>query len=315
MTIAFNTAPPGTVTGFAPANAASDLSQHDKRLLTQWNETQRLTSPLHHLLHSYLLDNGQSSDRQAVDAWDGSFTYRELDNASSVLAQHLLHTGSANTVAICLDKSRWIPVTMLAVLKAGAAFVAMDPSLPDQRLLHMLDAVDASCLITANTHASRFDSCSVRLVVDPHLVCAQHHPSLSVRPLRTQPGDKAFIIFTSGSSGRPKGVVHCHGAICTALSAFPTAFGDDGETRFLQFASVAFLPGKTVNLTPSAVDLCVLQASMTCFAPSPSAPQYAFPKRLSDSMTSPVSSIERQSRMLSSRPPSADPWIQMMFRP
>ncbi|OTA81178.1 hypothetical protein M434DRAFT_17479 [Hypoxylon sp. CO27-5] len=86
----------------------------------------------------------------AVCGWDGEFSYRELERLSSALAQHLvtLGVGPEVFVSVCFEKSRWNTVAMLAVTKAGGAFVLLDPSHPKARLLNICQSVSATVIVT-----------------------------------------------------------------------------------------------------------------------------------------------------------------------
>src|SRR5699024_148256 len=97
--------------------------------------------PVVSCIHKNIQDYGISHpDAPAVCAWDGNFTYGELDSISSALALYLIQNGVGpeDFVPICSSKSRWTVVAVLAVLKAGGAFILLDPSHPLERLQDMI---------------------------------------------------------------------------------------------------------------------------------------------------------------------------------
>lgn len=201
-------------------------------------------------------------DLVAVHAWDGFFTYQELGNTSTSLARHLhkKDVGRGSTVAICLDKSKWVPVAMLAIVKAGAAFVAFDPSHPAARLRDIVDQVDAELIVTQKEYEDYFAQTGRELLLDVeatiwrqrgHTDCCEHYHQ------RPTPGDVLFYAFTSGSTGRPKGVMHLHGPACNSMAEQLPGLGYTCGARVLQFSSYAYIPGVWYGKhSPSVVISC-----------------------------------------------------------
>jgi non-ribosomal peptide synthetase component F len=100
-------------------------------------------------------------DATAVSAWDGDLTYRQLEELSDRLARHLrsLGVGPEEFTPFAFEKSKWVPVTQLAILKAGGACVPVDPSQPLDRLQSIIDIVDAKVIVTSASHANLLVSC------------------------------------------------------------------------------------------------------------------------------------------------------------
>lgn len=94
-------------------------------------------------------------EQQAVCAWDGNLSYRELDTLASRLAYHLTvqSVGPEILVPLCFEKSKWMIVSMLAVLKAGGVFVSLDPTQPQSRLRHMVQKTEAKLLLASQKYA------------------------------------------------------------------------------------------------------------------------------------------------------------------
>ncbi|MGW4101558.1 non-ribosomal peptide synthase/polyketide synthase, partial [Mycobacterium sp. NPDC004974] len=150
-------------------------------------------------------------DPEAVAVtFDGrSLTYRALDEAANRLAHLLISQGAGpgHCVALLLERSADAIVAMLAVLKTGAAYLAIDPALPSARIDFMLDDAAPIAVITTTTLAGRLDGQSLRVidVGDPALA---NEPSTA--PAEPAPEDIAYLIYTSGTTGLPKGVAVTH---------------------------------------------------------------------------------------------------------
>ncbi|KAH8647284.1 hypothetical protein BX600DRAFT_532785 [Xylariales sp. PMI_506] len=178
----------------------------------------------------------------AVCAWDGELTYNELELASSQLAQLLVGKGAGSGVIIpmCFDKSVWAVVATLSIVRAGAAYVALDPAHPQSRLFGIIQDVQASIIISAPQHADKFSSLGVDVVAfGPDFLESSKRVHDNPIP-RVKPTDAAFVVFTSGSTGKPKGIVIEHQAICTSTNAYGSKWGIGYGTRTFQFAAHVF---------------------------------------------------------------------------
>jgi amino acid adenylation domain-containing protein/thioester reductase-like protein/non-ribosomal peptide synthase protein (TIGR01720 family) len=138
-----------------------------------------------------------------------SLTYRELDEAANRLA-HLLvgqGVGPGACVALLLERSARAVVAMLAVLKTGAAYLAIDPALPATRIGFMVADAAPMAAITTTALADRLDACDLPVVdVDDPRIEAQPSTALPA----PAPDDIAYLIYTSGTTGTPKGVAITH---------------------------------------------------------------------------------------------------------
>lgn len=119
------------------------IAEWDISRVLEWNKTPLVTSG--RTLHSLISESvGKYPDLTAIASWDGTFTYRDLDSVSKKLAHHLkaLGVGPETLVAICFEKSAWAIVSMIAIMKAGGAFVPLDPAAPRERLLVVTGGID-----------------------------------------------------------------------------------------------------------------------------------------------------------------------------
>ncbi|WP_339548447.1 amino acid adenylation domain-containing protein, partial [Pseudomonas sp. RA_35y_Pfl2_P32] len=169
--------------------------------------------------------------------------YASLDHASTRLAQHLLAhgVGPATLVGVCLERRAQLLVTLLAVLKAGAAYVPLDPAFPAERLRHMLDDSQARWVLTDSALLDQLPPATPgqqRWCLD-QLSLPTEAPTSQDLP-RIDPQQLAYIIYTSGSTGLPKGVAVHHGALANFLSSMAQAPGLAMGEKVLALTSLSF---------------------------------------------------------------------------
>ncbi|KAE8371926.1 hypothetical protein BDV26DRAFT_298352 [Aspergillus bertholletiae] len=176
----------------------------------------------------------------AVESWDGALTYTELDGLAYKLAHLLLSKGvqRGDLVPFSFEKSIWMVVAMLGIVKAGAAFVAIDPSQPKARAEEIIDRVQANIILVSPSQTQTFtDMGKATLTVCADSLTSEYDKDSHGRSLpRVRPEDPAVCIFTSGSTGKPKGIIVQQQALATRLLAEGGALGYRGA-RCLQFAA------------------------------------------------------------------------------
>ncbi|MEL7210160.1 MAG: AMP-binding protein, partial [Actinomycetota bacterium] len=190
----------------------------------------------------------RQADAPAVAAIDDerTLTYRAFDTAANRLAHDLIErgVGHGDRVAVCLPRSLDYAVAIMAVHKAQAAFVPLDPGYPPQALAHMVADSGAQVLLTT---AAVMDGAG--LVVDAGAVevvavdalDTEHRPATAPDRPDLGPDSLAYIIYTSGSTGVPKGVRIGHRQLTSHNDAFRRGFVDVGPgDRVLQFAALSF---------------------------------------------------------------------------
>ncbi|MEV4319529.1 amino acid adenylation domain-containing protein [Actinocrispum sp. NPDC049592] len=169
-------------------------------------------------------------------------SYRELDERANRLARYLREFGVVpeSLVGICLQRSVNSAVAVLAVLKAGAAYVPLDPDYPADRLEFMLADTATPVVLTQNALADRLSGHTVVCLDDPADAARidRFEPGRLSRVAR--PGNLSYVIYTSGSTGRPKGTLIRHQGIVNYVwwmaANFPLAQGD----KVLQLANLSF---------------------------------------------------------------------------
>lgn len=218
------------------------VTQEDRVEIESWNSghLQIQDTTIHNVISKRAAD---APDTAAVSAWDGKWTYAELDNISSRLAAHIqsldLDKGQA-IIPLCFEKSKWVIATMLAVLKAGRAFTLVDPNDPPARMAQVCRQTSAKIALTSKIHSNTIRNVVGRCIVinDDFLRSPSCDESL-FKPTG-KPQDLAYAIFTSGSTGEPKGIRVEHQGFVSCAIKFGPALGIDDHTRALQFASYAF---------------------------------------------------------------------------
>ncbi|MGG7614076.1 AMP-binding protein, partial [Streptomyces sp. ZG43] len=192
-------------------------------------------------------------DAPALIHTDGTtLTYRELDERADRLARRLVRAGAGpeERVALLLPRSADQVVSVLAVLKAGAAFVPVDPSYPADRTGYVLADCGARLLLTHRERARQLreagrlpdqSGLSVLLLDAPDTPEAPSAPAAGLPPLPEVPLTAgAYVIYTSGSTGRPKGVTVTHAGLSALAATQAARLGAGPGSRVLQFASPGF---------------------------------------------------------------------------
>lgn len=185
------------------------------------------------------------SAEPAIDAWDLKLTYGELNDAANRLSRHLvksLGVRSNDLVHVCFEKSVWYYVAILAVNKAGAAWVPLDPSHPIQRLQQVVSQTQAR-LALSSYETKPLCSLLLETVLEVgHSLLDDLKDSESNEDgvVDVSPEQAAYVLFTSGSTGIPKGFVMEHKAVCTSQTEGSTMLGMTSKTRMLQFAAYVF---------------------------------------------------------------------------
>ncbi|WP_410586744.1 amino acid adenylation domain-containing protein [Amycolatopsis sp. lyj-23] len=173
----------------------------------------------------------------------GELSYAELDARSARLAGFLAARGAGpeTRVALALPRSEHLVTAVLAVLRAGAAYLPIDLGYPEARIAAMVADADPQLLLTAGGHDVPTGRAAMVRLDEPATAAAlAAAPAAAPRPSTRDPQLAACVLFTSGSTGRPKGVVLTHTGIADLVAAQPEIFAVTPRARVLQCGSPSF---------------------------------------------------------------------------
>ncbi len=191
-----------------PLAKLSLLAQDERQqLLVDWNATEVSYSP-DRVDEMFARQVNQRGDSIAVVCGDEQLTYRQLNDRSNALAQMLVEQGvrAGDLVGILLDRSLDVAVALLGVLKAGAAYVPVDPTYPPARQQLILDDATVRCVISSRQNADRIPDNIWQVLLNTSTLDDQANPVNHGGSSE----DLAYVLYTSGSTGKPKGVMVTH---------------------------------------------------------------------------------------------------------
>src|SRR5262249_38048519 len=216
------------------------LPAGEVRLLEKWNETARdfgVSSCVHRLFEQQAAAHPLAI---ALEFADERLTYEELNQRANQLARHLLELGlkSETVVGLCMERSAELVVAILAVLKAGGAYLPLDPLLPRKRMHYMIQDAGVQLALVDKGYQESLPSevLSVELP-SSQLQVQQPQENLSLEPSLDS---LAYVLYTSGSTGQPKGVMSLHRGLLNRLLWMQDAFGLTPEDRVLQKTPFTF---------------------------------------------------------------------------
>jgi amino acid adenylation domain-containing protein/non-ribosomal peptide synthase protein (TIGR01720 family) len=249
--------------------------QEQHQILVEWNQTQ-VDYPqkwLHQLFEEQVQ---RTPDRIAVCYPEQTLTYQELNSKVNQLAHHLrtLGVGCESLVGIYLERSPELIIALLAVLKAGGAYIPLDSKLPPERLAYMLGDAQPGILLTmAASETGLPDYQGTVICLDEDWQSIAQHPEQN--PANIVTGENlAYIIYTSGSTGKPKGVMLTHRGLANylqwAVQTYPVDLGVgvpvQSAISFDATITSLYTPllvGKAVILLPEAEEIEALQNALS----------------------------------------------------
>src|SRR6266436_158902 len=181
-------------------------------------------------------------DSIAIQLGSDCMTYRELDKRSNQLAQRLLRYGLEpdSLVAVCFEVSLEMIVSMLAVLKAGAGYLPIDPSYPVERIRMVLGDANPSAILTQQAFAASLEQSAVPIIcVDQEQGAIASEDAAKLTSV-ARLNNLAYVIYTSGSTGKPKGVMVTHRNVSRLLQSTTPWFNFNSTDVWTLFHSSAF---------------------------------------------------------------------------
>ncbi|MCB8981032.1 MAG: amino acid adenylation domain-containing protein, partial [Ardenticatenaceae bacterium] len=221
-----------------PITQAQMLTAEEQAQIDAWNDTAVPIDPNELVHHRFEQQADATPDAVAVLFGDQQLTYAELDARANQLAHFLQANGVQpnDQVGIMIPRSVEMVTAVLAILKAGAGYVPLDPDYPPDRIELMMDHADVRLLLT---HSSLDQSEVGRSRFNVDALDLSDFSEERVTAV-IDPESTVYVIFTSGSTGTPKGVVLPHRALNNMLAWQKKAMRHQGPTRTLQFTSLSF---------------------------------------------------------------------------
>jgi brevianamide F synthase len=273
-----------------PGAKMKDLRSQIPPEWQQLAEINTKTLPQLHCLHDIIQGFSVTQpNSEAVCAWDGSLTYKELVALARKLAGHLQSYGSGSepgaVIGICVERSKWFTVAILGVMMSGAAMVLLEPNFPVQRLQHILRDAGARTMICSPVFQEKCTGMvEDMLVLTADILSQEDYDAWTPSAVSHQ--DPMYIAFTSGSTGAPKGVVIEHGMVYSMIQAHKDVIGASITSRGLLFASPAFdiclaeivlllgaggcvcMPSESQRMNSLAKTMTAMQVNMAMLTPS-----------------------------------------------
>ncbi|MBE9034041.1 non-ribosomal peptide synthetase [aff. Roholtiella sp. LEGE 12411] len=211
-------------------------------LLVEWNNTQ-VDYPQEACIHNlFEAQVEKTPDAIALVFANLELTYRELNNRANQLAHYLENVGvqPETLVGVCMERSMEMVVGILAILKAGAAYVPLDPTYPAERLHFVLEDAQLKFILTQQKQSHKLANDKTQLIcldTDGEIIAQQStdNPNSQVVP-----ASLAYIIYTSGSTGKPKGVLVNHVNVVRLFAATDAWFKFNQQDVWTLFHSIAF---------------------------------------------------------------------------
>jgi amino acid adenylation domain-containing protein len=258
--------------------------------LAAWNATEQPYPRDACVAHLVAKQADSTPEAAAVGTDEQRLSYRALNQRANQLAHYLqtLGVGPNVLVAICLERSIDLVVALLGTLKAGGAYVPLDPAYPPERLTFMVKDAQAPVLVTHQRWAASFSLDDAQTIcLDSDLPLLRQQPDTDP-PANASIDDLAYVLYTSGSTGQPKGVQITHDGLLNLIFWHQRAFQVTAADRATQVASPAFdatgwelwpyltagasvyLPDEETRVTPTALRDWLLKHHITVsFLPTP----------------------------------------------
>ena len=231
-----------------------------QQITNEWNSTKSdldYDTSIVDLIHH---QSEKHPSKTALCCGETSITFKELDQRSNQLAHYILSSGlkPGSFIAVALERSNEMVISLLAILKAGCTYIPLDPTYPANRIEMIFEDANVKGLITNSALSESIPKCESVILIDTILDTENgfhpdvklpdkndisiHDESISNKTpdIKIRPDDLAYVIFTSGSTGRPKGVMITHLSLLNFMISMQKSPGLTHEDRVLAVTTIAF---------------------------------------------------------------------------
>ncbi|QDY82732.1 amino acid adenylation domain-containing protein [Paenibacillus polymyxa] len=232
------------------------LTTKERKQMQQWNNTERAYPMDKTVVQLIEEQTDRTPHAIALEFGEQRLTYYELNHRANQISHMIRESyllqghGSLPTgtlIAIIMDRSADVVPSMLGVMKAGAAYLPIDPQYPGERLRFILEDARAEMIVTHSQLVSRIHPYISQLGMKPHsLICVDEcsvqqdcNPNENLQ-IGLKQNDLAYVIYTSGSTGKPKGTLIEHAGLVALVPYLVEKFGITSDSRVMQFASMSF---------------------------------------------------------------------------
>ena len=218
------------------------LTESERQLVVEeWNRTSMDFGPFEAVYRAIERQAAQTPHRAAVICEGEEWTYQQLNEQSNRMARHLRRAGvrEGMLVGVCVERSHSMLVAVLGVLKAGAAYLPLDPSHPTTHLEMVLSDSETSLLLTQENIAARLHTSARVVCVDSEQKIWSRESGADLETT-TAADSLAYVIYTSGSTGRPKGVAIEHGALSNLLRSMEKEPGLTSNDTLISVTTLSF---------------------------------------------------------------------------
>lgn len=245
-----------------------------QQIIYDWNATRQLYE-YNKTIHALFEDQVRKTpELPAVIYQDVCLTYRELNQRANQLAHYLqAHycTEPDTLIAVCLDRSEYMLIALLAIIKSGAAYVPIDPHFPQDRIVFLLQDTQAALLLTEISHAQFLRTLISEALLNCPVDCLAIDEPINIKKVSQCSSDNpyslatsrnlAYVIYTSGTTGKPKGVMSEHRGVINLISWMQKHYPLTHEDRLLQKTTYVFDDSVYELFWPNWYGACIVFAT------------------------------------------------------
>lgn len=244
------------------------LADDDKQIIfDRFNQSNKQQKKSPSVVQLFQQQAKTQASKTAISFQNIETSYQQLELLSSTLAQHLVNQGvkANDVVAICLPNCAEMIVSILAILKASAAYLPIPADIPDHRIINILQQSRTELLITHSQYQERLSA------LHKNTLCADKYQFLAnqsakqLEKINIDPQSLAYVIFTSGSSGNPKGVMVEHSALSSRLNYLQSLFKITPKDRMGQTIHYFFDPSIIEIFLSLTQGACLVLIPESCY--------------------------------------------------